>query len=174
MIDVLSNIQEIVRGIAEECKMLSQTLMRNAINDKYPSSSLGDSKLYEEMEVKNDDDGLITILVNGYIDYIQGGREPNKPFPWRLAWGEKGDGVLVKWAESRGIPADNTTIYFIWKSIIEEGIKPRPIFEIPDGLWTQPNNDEILFDLTDEYWDDWSKQIVDAATANIDEWFDEK
>ena len=169
MIDVLKNIQDIVNGIAEECKMLTQQLMRNAINDKHPSSSLGDSKLYEEMEVKNDGDGLITILVNGYIDYIQGGREPHARFPWSVALE-----VLPEWADSRGIPSDNTTIYFIWKSIVEEGIKPRPIFEIPDGLWTQPNNDEVLFDLTDEYWDDWSEQIFQAATANIDEYFNSK
>lgn len=167
--ETFKNVMDIVNGIAQECKMLSLSLMSNAINDKTGEASLVDSNIYKGLEVDvgaGGDEVMINILVADYIDYIQGGRAPNKHFPWSIAIS-----VLPEWASRRGIPTDNSTIYFIWKSIIEKGIKPRPIFTIPDGLWTTPSNDEVLFNMVDDYWDDWANEIFDAAISQIVDWF---
>ena len=172
--EILKNVKEILNGIAEECKMLTKSSMTaHGVNDKVGTDTLTSSNLYDSIEVNSTEDGLIEIMVNDYIKYVEGGRTPNKPFPWRLAWGTKDNpGVLVKWASDKGLPTDNTTIYFIWKSIIENGIKPRPIFEIPEGLWASPNNsDDLVFDLTDEYWDDWSEMLFEGLTEELDNYF---
>lgn len=162
--EILKNVSEIVKGIAEECKMISKAaITAHGINDKVGSD--------KDLEVIYDMDAeMITILVNPYIDYIQGGRAPNKPFPWKLAVE-----VLADWCQRKLNKSDNTTIYFVWKSIVEKGIKPRPIFDIPDNLWTSPSNtnDLVMEDLTDEYWDDWADEIFEAATITLDNYFND-
>jgi hypothetical protein len=170
--ELIKNVSDTIKGIAEECKMISKAaITAHGINDKVGSDTLTDSNLYDDLAVTEDaENGVITILVNDYIDYIQGGREPNKPFPWKIAVE-----VLADWCQRKLGKSDNTTIYFVWKSIVENGIKPRPIFDIPDNLWTSPNNanDLVMEDLTDEYWDDWADEIFEAATIILDDYFND-
>ena len=170
---ILKNVAEILRGIAEECKVMSRYAMtQHGINDKIGSDTLTDSNLYNSINVKSNGYGLITILVDGYIDYVQRGRKPRaydedgkRSFPWVVALE-----VLGEWCQRKGLPSDNTTIYFIRKSIIEKGIRPRPIFETFDGLWTNPlnGNDVVMEDLSDKYWDDWADELFEAITEGID------
>ena len=152
--------------------MLSKAaITAHGVNDKVGSDTLSDSNLYDSLDVTFDmDNEMIIILVNDYIDFIQGGRAPNKPFPWKLAVE-----VLAEWCQRKLGASDNTTIYFVWKSIIEKGIKPRPIFDIPEDLWTSPINTKglVMEDLTDEYWDDWADEIFEAATMSLDEYFND-
>lgn len=169
--EILKNVEEIIRGIAEECKALSkEAITAHGMNDKVGSDTLTDSNLYNDLEVRYDmDNEAISILVNDYIDYIQGGRAPNKPFPWKLAVE-----VLAEWCQRKLSKSDNTTIYFVWKSIVENGIKPRPIFDIPESLWTSPANpNDLVMDLIDKYWDDWADEIFEAATMTLDEYFND-
>lgn len=170
--EILKNVEGIIRGIAEECKMISKAaITAHGMNDKIGQNTLTDSNLYNDLDVKYDmDNEMITILVNPYIKYIQEGRAPNEPFPWKLAVE-----VLADWCQRKLGASDNTTIYFVWKSIVEKGIKPRPIFDIPDNLWTSPMNpnDLVMEDLTDEYWDDWADEIFEAATITLDEYFND-
>lgn len=164
--EIMRNVGEIIKGIAEECKELSKYAMTaHGVNDKSGVDTLTNSDIYNSIDVKYDDDGVITILVDDYIDYIQGGRRPNAKFPWKLALE-----VLAEWCQKRLGKSDNTTIYFVWKSIIENGIKPRPIFETLDGLWTSPSNtkDIVMEDLTDKYWDKWSSDIFNAVTEDLE------
>lgn len=167
--EVYKNVEQVVRGIAEECKMLSKAaITAHGFNDKVGSDTLTDSNLYEDLGVKYDmEKELISILVNPYIDYIQGGRAPNKPFPWKLAVE-----VLADWCQRKLGASDNTTIYFVRKSIIEKGIKPRPIFDMPENLWTSPaNSNDLVMDMVDDYWDDWADEIFEAATLSLDDYF---
>lgn len=172
--EVYKNVEQIVRGIAEECKMLSKAaITAHGFNDKVGSDTLTDSNLYEDLGVKYDmENELITILVNPYIDYIQGGRRPSteenpNPFPWKLAVE-----VLADWCQRKLGASDNTTIYFVRKSILEKGIKPRPIFDMPEDLWTSPaNSNDLVMDMIDDYWDDWADEIFEAATMSLDDYF---
>lgn len=170
--EILKNVEEIIKGIAEECKMISKAaITAHGMNDKVNGQdTLTNSNLYDDLEVKYDmDNEAISILVNDYIDYIQGGRKPNKPFPWKLAIE-----VLAEWCQRKLGASDNTTIYFVWKSIVEKGIKPRPIFDLPENLWTSPANpNDLVMDLIDDYWDDWADEIFEAATMSLDEYFNE-
>lgn len=171
--ETYSNVYKVIEAIREECELETLRLMREAFNDKAPSVSLQGSNIYNDLEVKVEEDGeftVIDLLVNDYIDYIQGGRKPGKKFPWSIAWG-KGAGVLVQWASRKGLGTDNTTIYFIWKSIIENGIKPRPIINTPERLWTGPTTDTTLFSLVSKYWEKWRQDIFDAACQMLTEWF---
>lgn len=168
MRDVLSLVKEVINGIAEECKLLThQSIINHGYNDKPNAmkNTLEGSNLYNSVETKGNEDGLISIMVNGYIDYIESGRPPGIwPPPHAIA----------EWASEKGITTDNSIIYLICKSIYEEGIRARPIFERVNYKGDAPLNDnDLVFDLTDEVWDNWNEQLTEAVTANIDDWFNE-
>ena len=56
--------------------------------------------------------GLITIVVNDYIDYIESGRGSGKMPPTK---------PIIDWCRRHGIPSDNSTVYLIRRSIGENG-----------------------------------------------------
>lgn len=160
-------VKEILEGIASECKFLMrQAVTIHGYNDrpKAQKDTLTGSKLYDTIESRSDGNGLIEILVNDYVDYIQSGRDKGifPPFD-----------AIQKWAEEKGLPTENNIIWAICQSIYKNGIKPRPFVEIPEAMYGTPNNtDELFFDLTDEYWDDWNKQMCDTVTEELDKQFD--
>ena len=135
--EILKNVEEIVRGIAEECKMISKAaITAHGMNDKVSGQdTLTDSNLYDDLAVRYDmDSEMITILVNPYIKYIQEGKKPNEPFPWKLAVE-----VLADWCQRKLGTSDNTTIYFVWKNIKEP----------TDKLWRMVlSQDQYLICLT--------------------------
>lgn len=163
-----ADIKEILAGIAAECKLLfRQAITAHGFNDKphAKKDTLTGSKLYDSVETKSDGNGLIEILVNDYIDYIQYGREKGL-FP--------NVNAIAEWASEKLNITDNSVVWAICVSIYKEGIKPRPIVEMPENLWTSPNNpNDLFFDLCDEMWDDWSQQIFEAATQELDKIFNE-
>lgn len=174
-----ADVKEILDGIAAECKLLfKQAITAHGFNDKphAKKDTLTGSKLYEEIETKSDGNGLIEILVNDYIDYIQRGRKGYGEVPKK----DRKPGtfppvdVIADWAAEKGITTDNSVVWAICQSIYKNGIKPRPIVEMPENLWTSPNNpNDLFFDLCDEMWDDWSQQIFDASTEELNKIFNE-
>lgn len=79
-----------------------------------------DSDSYKNLKViaKNDGDLVFDILLNDYLTYIESGRRKGAKMPPVEP--------IVRWARSRGIPTDNSTIYLIRRAISRDGIAPRP------------------------------------------------
>ena len=94
------------------------------------------------MSVKatNDGDLIFDIVLNDYIQFIESGRRKGAKFPPVEP--------IVRWARSRGIPTDNSTIFLIRRAISRDGIKPRPImqyvFEEVDREWDEQLADELF------------------------------
>lgn len=101
----------------------------------------------EEAKTKDmNDDGVITLLYNDYLDYVQSGRRAftNKvPFH-----------ALVKWAKEKHIASDTGTIWAIRESIYKTGIKARDIFgkidKAMDNIWANKLSDEVFEIITNE------------------------
>lgn len=142
--------------LAEDAKEIVRTVMESemGINEKTGTNTLIGSNIYNELEAMTDSDNLdiIRILVNDYIDYIEGGRSAGTFPP---------PSVIANWCQRKGIPSDNRTVYLICRSICENGIAPRPLFEGDNGVWA----------FVDAYIDDWCDMLFNTLTEHLDNYF---
>jgi len=136
--------------IAEQVKRCIQASMeKNGENDKIGENTLIDSHLYDELDVSNVDLELIKVLINNYYKYVEWGMKPGN-------WVD--EKYLIPWMAEKGISNDNGEVWYIQKSIYEEGITGRPFLD--EG-----------FDMLDEYWDEWADRIFEILMEDIDDWF---
>ena len=68
----IEKIHEELALIAEQIKRIIQYSMeKNGVNDKIMANTLVDSHIYEDLEVKEEDEGLIKVLIHDYYQYIE-------------------------------------------------------------------------------------------------------
>ena len=69
--EILKNVEEIIKAISEECKMISKAaIAAHGINDKVGADTLSDSNLYDELEVIYDMDAegsWVRVITQQYI-----------------------------------------------------------------------------------------------------------
>lgn len=144
----IEKIHEELALIAEQIKRIIQYSMeKNGVNDKIMANTLVDSHIYEDLEVKEEDEGLIKVLIHDYYQYIESGMREGH---WVDA------DYLIPWMIDKGIPTDNNTLYRIQWSIWKWGISPRPFL---DDAW----------EMVDEYWNDWADQIIEIMMEDIED-----
>ena len=95
-------------------------------------------------------DLIFDIILNDYLTFIESGRRKGAKMPPVEP--------IVKWARSRGIPTDNSTIFLIRRAISRDGIKPRPlmqyVFEEIDREWDDSLADKLfnqIIEIIDKY-----------------------
>ena len=123
------------------------------INDKVHKNTLNDSNVYKQLTAKvtHDGDLIFDLMLNDYIRYIESGRRAGAKFPPVEP--------IIKWARSRGIPTDNSTIFLIRRAISRDDIAPRPIMA-------------VVFDELDKKWDkDWADELFDEIMRMINDFF---
>lgn len=147
-------IGKIVMEFSKDLMQLVRMVMESnvGINQKVGRNTLTSSQIYKTLSVKatNDGDLIFDIVLNDYITFIESGRRKGAKFPPVEP--------IVRWARSRGIPTDNSTIFLIRRAISRDGIKPRPImqyvFEEIDREWDEQLADELfnkIMDLIDNF-----------------------
>lgn len=137
-------IGKIVMEFSKDLMQLVRMVMESnvGINQKVGRNTLTSSQIYKTLSVKatNDGDLIFDIVLNDYITFIESGRRKGAKFPPVEP--------IVRWARSRGIPTDNSTIFLIRRAISRDGIKPRPImqyvFEEVDREWDEQLADELF------------------------------
>lgn len=137
-------IGKIVMEFSKDLMQLVRMVMESnvGINKKVGRNTLTSSQIYKTLSVKatNDGDLIFDIVLNDYITFIESGRRKGAKFPPVEP--------IVRWARSRGIPTDNSTIFLIRRAISRDGIKPRPImqyvFEEIDREWDEQLADELF------------------------------
>lgn len=151
------NIQPVADALANEFMEVVRLVMDSeaGINNKVGVNTLSNSNIYRDLlasgQIKSD--GLVaTVLLNDYIFYIENGRRKGAKMPPVEP--------IIRWARSRGIPTDNSTIFLIRRAISRDGIKGRPIMErvlelmdskmVENGGWLDRIFDEIVR-LIDEF-----------------------
>lgn len=137
-------IGKIVMEFSKDLMQLVRMVMESnvGINQKVGRNTLTSSQIYKTLSVRatNDGDLIFDIILNDYIQFIESGRRKGAKFPPVEP--------IVRWARSRGIPTDNSTIFLIRRAISRDGIKPRPImqyvFEEIDREWDEQLADELF------------------------------
>lgn len=114
-------------------------------------SNIG-SDSYKNLKViaKNDGDLVFDILLNDYLTYIESGRRKGADMPPVEP--------IVRWARSRGIPTDNSTIFLIRRAISRDGIAPRPFMA-------------TVMEQIDLNMPNWYDKIFDEITKLINDFF---
>ena len=153
-------IGKIVMEFSKDLMQLVRMVMESnvGINQKVGRNTLTSSQIYKTLSVKatNDGDLIFDIVLNDYIQFIESGRRKGAKFPPVEP--------IVRWARSRGIPTDNSTIFLIRRAISRDGIKPRPfmahVLEEIDREWDEQLADELfdeIMKIITEFFNDGNK-----------------
>lgn len=148
-------VGKIVMAFSKDIMELVRMVMESnvGINEKVGRNTLVGSDIYKSLSVKatNDGDLVFDIILNDYLTFIENGRRKGAKMPPVEP--------IVRWARSRGIPTDNSTIYLIRRAISRDGIKARPFMQ-------------YVFDEVDKEWNSQlADKIFNAITEIIDKFF---
>lgn len=144
------NVSSIVMEFSKDIMALVRMVMESnvGINSKTGSNTLVNSQIYKTLSVRatNDGDLIFDIILNDYLVYIENGRRKGAKLPPVEP--------IVRWARSKGIPTDNSTIYLIRRAISRDGIKARPfmahVMEEIDREWDNNVADELFNKIMEE------------------------
>lgn len=146
-------IGKIVMEFSKDLMQLVRMVMESnvGINAKTGSNTLINSQIYNTLSVKatNNGDLIFDIILNDYLVYIENGRRKGAKMPPVEP--------IVRWAKSKGIPTDNSTIYLIRRAIARDGIKARPfmahVMEEMDREWNGLADEifNVIMEETDKF-----------------------
>ena len=146
-------IGKIVIEFSKDLMQLVRMVMESnvGINVKTGSNTLINSQIYNTLSVKatNNGDLIFDIILNDYLVYIENGRRKGAKMPPIEP--------IVRWAKSKGIPTDNSTIYLIRRAIARDGIKARPfmahVMEEMDREWNGLADEifNVIMEETDKF-----------------------
>lgn len=147
-------ISKIVMELSKEIMDIVRVVMESNLldNHKVGRNTIIGSDIYNNLQVisKNDGDLVFDILLNDYLTYIESGRRKGAKMPPVEP--------IVRWARSRGIPTDNSTIFLIRRAISRDGIQPRPFMATV--------MEQIDLDMPN-----WYDKIFDEITKLINDFF---
>lgn len=147
-------ISKIVMEFSKEIMDIVRVVMESNLldNHKVGRNTIIGSDIYKNLQVisKNDGDLVFDILLNDYLTYIESGRRKGAKMPPVEP--------IVRWARSRGIPTDNSTIFLIRRAISRDGIQPRPFMATV--------MEQIDLDMPN-----WYDKIFDKITKLINDFF---
>ncbi len=147
-------ISKIVMEFSKEIMDIVRVVMESNLldNHKVGRNTIIGSDIYKNLQVisKNDGDLVFDILLNDYLTYIESGRRKGAKMPPVEP--------IVRWARSRGIPTDNSTIFLIRRAISRDGIQPRPFMATV--------MEQIDLDMPN-----WYDKIFDEITKLINDFF---
>lgn len=147
-------ITKIVMEFSKEIMDIVRVVMESNLldNHKVGRNTIIGSDIYKNLQViaKNDGDLVFDILLNDYLTYIESGRRKGAKMPPVEP--------IVRWARSRGIPTDNSTIFLIRRAISRDGIRPRPFMATV--------MEQIDLDMPN-----WYDKIFDEITKLINDFF---
>lgn len=138
------DVSKIVMEFSRDIMALVRAVMESSvgINQKVGVNTLVNSDIYKTLIVKatNNGDLIFDIILNDYLEFIEKGRRKGAKMPPVEP--------IVRWAKSKGIPTDNSTIFLIRRAISRDGIRPRPfmatVLEEVDRNWNKQWADEIF------------------------------
>lgn len=151
----MMDIRKLVTEFSKDIMQLVQAVMESEklVNAKVGRNTIIGSEIYNALQVKSKNDGdlVFDILLNDYITYIESGRRKGAKMPPVEP--------IVRWARSRGIPTDNSTIFLIRRAISRDGIAPRPFM------------DKVFSDIDYAWENAWSDELFDEIMSLINDFF---
>lgn len=149
------NTINILNEIANELVLLVKLVMESpeTINVKTNTNTLKDSNIYKDIETKIDlnNEPIINLFLNYYIDYIERGREqfhrPMVPID-----------ALRDWARRKLGNDDNSTLFAVQQSIFKFGIHARQIMP-------------YVFNNFDDNWSSNADKLFNSIMEELDKYF---
>ena len=139
-------IAKITESIANDIMLLVQTVMgENGLSNSVLNGDV-------QVEVRNYESPVIDYIFDDYLTYIETGRKPCSGKMPQIS-------SLRDWAIKKGIPADNSTLFLISRSIWRKGITSRPI------LATLEEEIEKNFMMQ------WADKLFDVIVKELDVYF---
>lgn len=147
-------ISKLVMEFSKDIMDLVRVVMESNLldNHKVGRNTIIGSDIYKTLQVKSTNDGdlMFDIILNDYLTFIESGRRKGAKFPPVEP--------IVRWARSRGIPTDNSTIYLIRRAISRDGIAPRPFMA-------------TVMEQIDLNMENWYDKLFDEITKLINDFF---
>lgn len=147
-------ISKLVMEFSKDIMDLVRVVMESNLldNHKVGRNTIIGSDIYKTLQVKSTNDGdlIFDIILNDYLTFIESGRRKGAKFPPVEP--------IVRWARSRGIPTDNSTIYLIRRAISRDGIAPRPFMA-------------TVMEQIDLNMENWYDKLFDEITKMINDFF---
>ena len=147
-------ISKLVMEFSKDIMNLVRVVMESNLldNHKVGRNTIIGSDIYKTLQVKSTNDGdlMFDIILNDYLTFIESGRRKGAKFPPVEP--------IVRWARSRGIPTDNSTIYLIRRAISRDGIAPRPFMA-------------TVMEQIDLNMENWYDKLFDEITKLINDFF---
>ena len=148
------NVSSIIMEFSKDIMALVRMVMESnvGINSKVGVNTLVNSNIYKTLSVRatNDGDLVFDIILNDYLVFIENGRRKGAKMPPVEP--------IVRWARSKGIPTDNSTIYLIRRAISRDGIKARPFMA-------------HVMEEIDREWDGVADELFNKIMEEIDKFF---
>jgi len=147
-------ISKLVMEFSKDIMDLVRVVMESNLldNRKVGRNTIIGSDIYKTLQVKSTNDGdlIFDIILNDYLTFIESGRRKGAKMPPVEP--------IVRWARSRGIPTDNSTIFLIRRAISRDGIAPRPFMA-------------TVMEQIDLNMENWYDKLFEEITKLITEFF---
>lgn len=147
-------ISKLVMEFSKDIMDLVRVVMESNLldNHKVGRNTIIGSDIYKTLQVKSTNDGdlIFDIILNDYLTFIESGRRKGAKMPPVEP--------IVRWARSRGIPTDNSTIFLIRRAISRDGIAPRPFMA-------------TVMEQIDLNMENWYDKLFEEITKLITEFF---
>lgn len=150
-----TDIQHLVEAMADDIRTLMHTLMEsNPAGNRLSIKELRDSSLKNDIIVKASQAGgtgevMIEVFYNSVLEWDRKPRQGKHPSV----------ADIRQWAQSKGLPTDNSTLNLIRRAIWWNGHAGQPILDMLD------KQVETLFEKQ------WADRLSEAITAEVESWF---
>lgn len=155
--DLAKVMREITKDILKGVREIMDSDV--GVNDKVGKNTLSGSELYNRIKTsweESEDEVVISLFFNHYIEYIESGRPPQhgkRPPVFEIA----------KWLRRKHICSTNDNImrvayavsYVIWR----DGYRARKVLEALDKY------------VDSKFENEYADMVFDALTRDIDDWF---
>ena len=147
-------------------------MIKAEIQDRMRKYKLQNSDLYKTMDVKVVNDTTLSIELADYFINVIRGRKPTVrewiPDRKHDNKGSKLFEAVLKWVHENNIRIgggdENMAAWIVYRSIMENGVKPRPFLNDSEGI------DEMM-PFLDDYFNKWADDIFEKITEQLDKYF---
>lgn len=147
-------------------------MIKAEIQDRMRKYKLQNSDLYKTMDVKVVNDTTLSIELADYFINVIRGRKPTVrewiPDRKHDNKGSKLFEAVLKWVHENNIRIgggdENMAAWIVYRSIMENGVKPRPFLNDSEDI------DEMM-PFLDDYFNKWADDIFEKITEQLDKYF---
>lgn len=163
------DIKQALQELADDIKKLIHIRIEEyGVNTKVGTNTLVDSDLEKSISVTTNGTDEIVFQIADYFGYIVTGRRKGWP---RFVDGKTFVPAIDRWVTRKGIrfagKSHTQTVWLCVKSIVNNGIPPRPFLGNP----FKSDDPAVILPFLDKLIDEWFEKLFTKITEEIDKHF---